>query len=127
MINQNCAGLPALEKLILNQNQIEYIYYSGGFANLEALSIENNLLNSWNSMDELMKFPRGIKELRVAGNTGIQGTMRVSLFRFMIIGRLGELKLLNGSAVRNQERIDAERYYLRSNNEDLDAMNTPRW
>lgn len=127
MINQNCSVLPHLEKLILNQNQIEYVYYNGGFPALEAFSIEQNLLNNWNSIDELSKFPAGIKELRIQNNNNLQGNMRVSLFRFMIIGRIGSLKLLNGSEIRAQERIDAERYFLRSNYENLDATSTARW
>ncbi|CAG9323309.1 unnamed protein product [Blepharisma stoltei] len=127
MINQNCSGLPALEKLILNQNQIDYIYYSGGFPRLEALSVEQNCLNNWRSIDELYKFPAGLKELRIQGNPALQGNMRVSLLRFMVVGRIGTLNVLNGSAIRPQERIDAERYYLRSNYDNPEATSTPRW
>jgi len=127
MVAQNCAQLPSLEKLILNSNNLEHIYYTEGFPKLEAISVEKNNLKDWRTVEELEKFPARIKELRISGNPELQNNLQVSLFRFMIIARIGELTTLNGSIVRPQERIDSERYFLRSNFNNPEATQSQRW
>ena len=119
--------MPKLEKLIINGNPIRNIVFSEGFEKLTAISVENCELADWKSVDELGKFVAGIKELRISRNPGLLNKLSVSLFRFNIIARIGSLVMLSGSAVRPQERIEAERYYLRSHVDNPDIMNTFRW
>lgn len=110
--------LPNLEKLILNDNLISEIEYSEGFPRLSALSLNGNRLQSWNSMHEIAKFPGGVAELRISHNSALQGSLSITLFRSQAVARIPSLIHLNGAAVRPQERLDSERYYLRQFAED---------
>lgn len=122
----NCfRDLPSLEKLILNDNLITEIEYSGGFGRLVALSLNGNRLESWNSLHEIAKFPAGINELRISHNPSLQGNLSVVIFRSHAIARVPSLNHLNGAAVRPQERQDSERYYLRQYVEDLVERELP--
>lgn len=126
-ISDQCKHLPCLDKIIINSNPIRHIQYDGGFENLSALSVENCDLNDWKSIEEMGKIPGKIKELRMARNQNLTETIRLSLFRFNAVARIGSLGMLNGSAVRSQERIEAERYFLRSNADNPDAPKLYRW
>lgn len=126
MINSACCNLPNLEKIILNKNSIRYVSYTGGWNNLIAISLENNYIDSFHSIHELQKFPKEIKELRISSNP-LQNNFSLSMFRFMIIARLPGLTLLNGATPRVQERIDAERLYLRSFMDDANEHTYPIW
>lgn len=123
----NCNNIPKLEKLIINSNPIGSIVYTGGLNKLAAISIENCNINDWNSVDELSKFQSGLKEVRISRNPGIQSGMSISIFRFNVIARIGTLNMLSGSAVRPQERIEAERYYLRLHIDNPSVINSTRW
>jgi hypothetical protein len=126
-VSELCKGLNNLEKLILNENPIGEVNYQGGFPQLTALSIENCGISNWSSIDELEKFPGKIKELRIARNPGLGAEMRLSIQRFNIIARVGSLSMLSGSAVRAQERLEAERYYLRSMMDVTGLESSSRW
>jgi hypothetical protein len=126
IVNSSCANLPSLEKIILNKNAIGYVNYTGGWRNLTAISLDNNLIDSFHTIHELQKFPKEIKELRISNNP-LQSNLNVSMFRFMIIARLPGLTLLNGAALRAQERIDAERLYLRTFMDDENERRYPIW
>ena len=114
-VSNQCSNLENLEKLILNENPIGHIVYQGGFRKLTALSVENCNLCEWTSVDELGKFPSQIKEVRIARNPALGQGSSLTLLRFNVIARIGSLQMLSGSAVRVQERIEAERFFLRSN------------
>lgn len=118
MVSACFSHLPNLEKLILNDNLISEVQYNGGFPRLSALSLNGNRLESWNSLHEMAKFPAGIAELRIGHNSALQGSLSITLFRSQAIARLPSLIHLNGAAVRPQERLDSERYYLRQFAED---------
>jgi tubulin-specific chaperone E len=114
-VSNQCKDLENLEKLILNENPIGHVVYQGGFRKLTALSIENCNICEWTTVDELGKFPGLIKELRIARNNALGQGSSLTLLRFNAIARIGSLQMLSGSAVRVQERIEAERFFLRAN------------
>ena len=126
-ISNQFKNMPSLEKLIVNSNPLGAIRYYGGFERLVALSVENCGLSDWSSVEEMGKFQAGLRELRIAKNPELQGTSSLSLFRFNIIARIGALTSLNGSNVRVQERIEAERYFLRSHVGNPGIINSYRW
>mmetsp|Transcript_17305 Transcript_17305/g.31175 ORF Transcript_17305/g.31175 Transcript_17305/m.31175 type:complete len:507 (-) Transcript_17305:8907-10427(-) len=118
MVAASFADLPLLERLILNKNQLSSMSYTGGFPRLESLSLETNGLEDLRSITEIGKFQSGVRELRLAGNDALAVGLSTSMFRFTVIARISSLTQLNGAQVRNQERTDAERFYLRSNLEN---------
>jgi len=59
--------LPNLKRLTLNKNHIKSIYAKDGFRALDTLAINDNLLDSWTSFDQLNEFPN-IKSLKASGN-----------------------------------------------------------
>lgn len=126
-VSTQCKHLNHLEKLILNENPIGAIVYEGGFPKLNAISIENCGISAWSSVEELEKFPGQIKELRIARNNALGADMRLSIQRFNIIARIGALTMLSGSAVRPQERLEAERYFMRSMMDVPGLDSSPRW
>ena len=48
--------LESLKRLTLNKNRIQSIYYKPGFNELYVLSIEDNLINNWDSFNALNEF-----------------------------------------------------------------------
>lgn len=57
-------------------------------------------------------FP-SLKRLRLHGNP-VVALFAQTVARLYVIGRIGNLAVLNGANVNSQERLDAERYYLRN-------------
>ena len=49
--------LPNLKRLTLNKNRIRSIYYKPGWRDLYMLSMEDNLIDNWESFDQLNEFP----------------------------------------------------------------------
>eukprot|EP00884_Botryococcus_braunii_P020395 jgi/Botrbrau1/7039/Bobra.0165s0062.1 len=113
--------LPNLRQLQLSRNRLAAIQYPSikgsehmegrhAFERLETLLLGDNLISTWDSVDELDKFPR-LKDVRLTGNALLQSGP--SGARFQVIARVAGLEVLNGSEVRPQERRDAELRYLR--------------
>jgi len=48
--------LPNLKRMTLNKNKIRSIYYKPGFNDLKMLSLEDNLIDNWQSFDQLDEF-----------------------------------------------------------------------
>jgi len=48
--------LPNLKRITLNKNRIQNIYHKPGFNELYMLSIEDNLINEWKTIDALNEF-----------------------------------------------------------------------
>lgn len=124
-VSRQFGHLPSLEKLIINSNPIGNIVHLGGFERLFALSVENCNLNDWRSVDEMGKF--GLKEIRIGKNEILIGTSSLTLFRFNVVARIGDLTMMNGSNVRAQERLEAERYFLRSHIGNPSIVHSFRW
>ena len=59
--------LPSLKRITLNKNRIQDIYYKPGFNELYMISIEDNLISKWATIDALNEFAK-LSELRVTGN-----------------------------------------------------------
>lgn len=108
-------NLPVLKRLTLSKNKIREIYCKPGFYDLYMISIEDNLIDSWHSFDQLNNF-KNITNIRCGGNpllekTGLSG-------RNIVIARLQFLKSINGSEIEPSERRDAELYYMKKTYED---------
>jgi Leucine-rich repeat (LRR) protein len=59
--------LPVLKRLTLSKNRIPHIYHKPGFNELYMLTIEDNLISKWESIDQLNAFKK-ISVLRCGGN-----------------------------------------------------------
>lgn len=108
-------------------NRLTEFHYNGGWERLIQLSLDNNQLSDWSNVHEFSLFPAGIQEIRLGGNPALQGDYNVSMFRFQVIARIPTLKLINGSIIRPQEKIDAERLYLRTFMNDETEVNRSLW
>lgn len=84
---------------------------AGPFATLSVLSLNDNSMADWGSVDVLNSFP-SLTTLRMVRNPVVEeaGPSRA---RQTIIARVQRLTRLNNSEVRLRERIDAEKLYLR--------------
>ena len=115
-----------LETLIVNQNKIEEIEYPGsaegiaGFPSLETLSLSENQISKWDSVNALNDFP-ALKTLKLTRNPICKGekplpggyVLSPSDFRAEAIARIGSLVRMNNSNIHPRERIDAERDFIR--------------
>ena len=103
-------GLEKLEILIISINYIKDIYYpSGGFQNLRSFSMEHNLLNNWDSINELDKYPN-LEYVRI-GDNPLGNINGAKYTREMLIARVSHLRRGNGTPVTKAERRDAEIVY----------------
>ena len=59
--------LKNLKRLTLNKNYITKIYYKQGWPELYVLSIEDNPIDNYSSIDALNEFPQ-VRNLRINGN-----------------------------------------------------------
>ena len=101
-----------MSRLLLNYNSIKSIsHHTNGFASLKSLSVANNFIEDWDSINELNKFPC-LEEIRLDNNL-IQEKFGVANTRQFTIGRVKGLITVNGSEVRKKEREEAEKYYLK--------------
>jgi len=82
-----------------------------------------NPLSEWASIDALDTFA-ALTEARIAELPLTQG-MSGAAARRLVIGRVGKLRVLNGSEVRPRERDDAERFYLRQIAQDYPPDGLP--
>ncbi|KAL5020308.1 hypothetical protein ScPMuIL_003200 [Solemya velum] len=81
------------------------------FSKLRCLNISNTKLETWEDIDCLRKFP-SLTEARVKDIPFLQ-QIEEKTRRQLIIARLPNIYRLNGSPVREEERIDAERAFIR--------------
>ena len=138
--NEDIAGplhaLPCLTSLLLSGNtalrDITYAPYQG-FATLRSMMLAETGIDSWQVVDELHRFP-GLHEVRLSatplslgvgvdripveevGGEGAKGRKASNLLdnvRYEMVGRMGNVTVLNGSMVQKEERWDSELAYLR--------------
>lgn len=81
------------------------------FASLSSLSVNHNAIAGWASVDCLAAFP-SLTAIRFQHNPLTDGAGPTEM-RMVVIARAAKLKTLNGSVVRDRERSDAEKAYLR--------------
>ncbi|GAN02016.1 tubulin-specific chaperone E [Mucor ambiguus] len=117
-INKLSDSLPSLEILYLNDNRIKSIEITTNkmFPNLRFLRIERNSIDNWNSLNDLNKLPN-LTKLRCKENTIFKGLDK-ELEAAQIVGRIKNLSNVNGNTLTNRERIDLERYYIKSCTKD---------
>lgn len=103
--------LKSLTSVNISGNSISSLKYESGFEGLVYLNFSWNVVNTWESINELNRFPK-LKELRFRDNP-LVSKLSPDLIRMQIIARIVMLQTLNGSIVTSRERDDAERYYLK--------------
>ncbi|KAF7993113.1 hypothetical protein HCN44_005894 [Aphidius gifuensis] len=111
--------LSCLENLNVNSNKIEKIRFTtlddkmktDEFSGLRNLHLSNNLISDWQSISELEKL-KNLEELRFRDNP-VLTDIAFDTVRQLIIAKISELKILNGTEIHNDERKGAEYDYLK--------------
>ena len=119
-VSATFANMASLMRLYLNGNSISSINYCGSpespeWRGLTCLLLARNKVHTWETIDELNRFP-ALQELRLTQNPIMEaepGSKIQGLARVQMIARIAELSSLNGSEIKNQERVDCERRYIR--------------
>lgn len=118
------ASLVNLKQLVVNDNDISTLVTVGGvpqvFRQLRALSICDNRIDSWTSIDALNQYEQ-LDTLRFTRNPLI-AHMGAGEVRMIIIARSDFVASINGSGVRAKERQDAEQMYLKRILHELAAV-----
>jgi len=106
--------LKNLKKLILNQNQLTKVDIptEGAFVSLKSLSLCQNKITEWGSVNIVNKIP-SVTEFRFRENPVCEGKTGFDL-RQELIARLQHVKILNGSEITERERKTAEMAYIKS-------------
>ena len=86
------------------------------FPNLKYLSVNDTLLNSWEDIDALKQFP-------VLTDVSLMGIPLLNEYsdpvkRQLLIARLPNIQKLNKTKVMQEEREDAERFFIRHHMDD---------
>ncbi|KAJ0977230.1 hypothetical protein J5N97_012704 [Dioscorea zingiberensis] len=119
--------LRSLEQLHLNKNKLKHIYYPASqdllgstkvenrcdraFDNLQCLLLGSNQIEDLASIDSLNFFPN-LLYVRLSENP-IADPVKGGLPRFVLVARLGKVKILNGSEISSRERKESEIRYVR--------------
>ena len=105
-------GLPALAMLGLAMNRLEGLSPVPGdrLTALTALDLSTNRLATWASVEALGTMS-ALADLRLRRNPLVEADGALAA-RQLVVARLPALRTLNKSAVGEQERIIAERFYL---------------
>ncbi|KAG8084629.1 hypothetical protein GUJ93_ZPchr0010g8990 [Zizania palustris] len=117
--------LRSLEQLHLNKNMLKHVTYpsnpplSGSLGDADAVPFEklrvlllgSNQIDDFLSVDSLNLFPN-LTDVRLSDNP-IADPAKGGAPRFVLIARLGKVKILNGSEVSPRERREAEIRYVR--------------
>ena len=103
--------LQNLKRLTLNKNKIKNIYYKPGFNELYMLSMEENLIDNWQSFDALNEFPC-IKNLRMLNNPIFAEELGGPRARECAIARVQFVRTFNGTPIEDMDRKDHEVGYL---------------
>eukprot|EP01116_Phalansterium_solitarium_P012930 TRINITY_DN2968_c0_g1_i2.p1 TRINITY_DN2968_c0_g1~~TRINITY_DN2968_c0_g1_i2.p1 ORF type:complete len:422 (-),score=118.46 TRINITY_DN2968_c0_g1_i2:94-1359(-) len=108
------SGLKSLQKITLNDNQISQITLPNPdtqFTSLRMLAIIGNRIADWKSIDALDRF-HALEWLRFSPNPLVTD-LSATLARTLFVGRVGKLVSFNGSAIREKDRQEAEKYYIK--------------
>eukprot|EP00644_Phytophthora_capsici_P009822 jgi/Phyca11/550817/estExt2_Genewise1Plus.C_PHYCAscaffold_390028 len=114
-----------LSHLLLNGNRIVTLAGNAQpvsvFQKLTTLSLSENLVDSWTSIDALNAFPL-LDTLRFSKNP-LTVQMSVGEARMLVVARTDRLAVFNGSPVRQKERKEAEQLYLKRILHELAVIN----
>lgn len=130
---ESLSTLPNLQTLFLNSNQLTKVrapQLKAAFAKLTFLRLDNNSIDDWSSINALNEFP-SLTRLRCKGNPVFKD-MLIELQLTQTVGRIGKLTVVDGNTLTNRERIDYERFYLKScvkdgNTHEAIALIHPRY
>ncbi|XP_052768740.1 tubulin-specific chaperone E-like isoform X1 [Mya arenaria] len=110
--------LPHLHTLIVSDNKIPRVFFDSNgsfstelFPKLRCLTINNNLVNEWESINELNKLA-SLEDLRIKSNPLMESATEQTV-RQLLIAKLKHLKMCNRTEVANDERKGAEIDYLK--------------
>ncbi|KAF4035455.1 Ubiquitin-like domain [Phytophthora infestans] len=103
-----------LSQLFLHGNQIVTLVADvkpTSFQQLTTLSLSENLVDSWTSIDALNAFPL-LDTLRFSKNP-LTTQMSLGEARLLVVARTDHITVFNASPVREKERKEAEQLYLK--------------
>lgn len=105
--------LPTLKDLNVEGNEIEKIQApkDDEFTCLENIYLSGNCIQDWKSIDALNQFPK-LVSIRM-NKVPLTNIMSPGEVRQILISRIKNLCVFNGSAVRSRERSDAEKMYFK--------------
>lgn len=107
---------PNLDTLVMANNNLASIQDNKDilqrlFPNLRSINLHNSGLNQWEDIEKLNFFPK-LEEVRLQGIPLLQ-TYTNAERRSLMIAQLPAISMLNGSIVSDDEREDAERFFIR--------------
>ncbi|XP_059206958.1 tubulin-specific chaperone cofactor E-like protein isoform X2 [Centropristis striata] len=107
---------PSLSTLVLANNSVDSVGDSQDtlqrlFPNLRSINLNNSGLSKWEDIERLNFFPK-LEEVKVKGIPLLE-PYTTHERRSLLLAQLPSVVLLNGSAVSNGEREDAERLFIR--------------
>ncbi|KAJ3046672.1 hypothetical protein HK097_000641 [Rhizophlyctis rosea] len=106
------SALPTLQTLFLQNNSLPSIDAPKpiDFPSLKTLNLNTNKISSWQSIHNLNAFP-SLCELRFKFNPVLSEIPPTDV-HYILIARIGNLTILNGSTITPRNRIDCELFYL---------------
>jgi Leucine-rich repeat (LRR) protein len=105
-------ALPVLKVLWLGGNKLTRVELSAGlFPSLTTLSLKDNRIQSWSDVSHLSQLDH-LEHLKLTDNPFMEGET-VFNRRQLIIARLPQIGLLNGSTIFEKERVQSERFYIK--------------
>lgn len=105
--------LANLKDLYISRNDLpdHTGFSSSSFKSLQTLSLSNNRINGWKLITSLNKVST-LKHIRISGNAIItKSNSKESIMK--IISRISSINQINGSFISADERLQAERRYVR--------------
>ncbi|KAL2095755.1 hypothetical protein ACEWY4_007903 [Coilia grayii] len=110
------AMFPALDTLVMANNNLSSIQDPGDtlqrlFPHLRSINLHNSGLHQWEDIEKLNFLPK-LEEVRLQGIPLLQSYTNTER-RSLMIAHLPSVNNLNGSAVSDSEREDAERFFIR--------------
>ncbi|CAN9501281.1 unnamed protein product [Ophioblennius macclurei] len=107
---------PRLSALVLANNSVDSVGDTKEalerlFPNLRSINFNNSGLSQWEDIEKLNFFPK-LKEVKAQGIPLLQSYSSQEK-RSLLLAQLPSVTVLNGSAVSEGEREDAERFFIR--------------
>ncbi|XP_029383598.1 tubulin-specific chaperone E [Echeneis naucrates] len=114
------SGLPRLEQLNLSNVGLSVIHFDDAapgsqtsmFPSLKKLNLDDNSISEWSVVDELAKLP-SLVQFSCRGNRLVSSDGNPKTANQILIAKLGQLVLLNGSQIHRDDRKGAELDYIK--------------
>lgn len=114
-----CASLKeyqSLQRVALTANSIQNIPFpkspSDSLPGIKYLSLSDNHVGGWDSVDALSCWCPTLETLTFAGNPLVNDTNLGNQSRSLLIARIPSLKILDGATISPRERTDSELFYM---------------